>query len=992
MAAATESVRHVLSDLKTMVAGTPTPRPASDNAAPPAEPEPTVVAPVDDEERELTSWGRLTVRSRVGGGAFGTVYRAWDPSLEREIALKVIRLRGGSASEREEVLREARMLAQLRNPNVVTIYEVVEQEDEVGLFMEFVEGQNVEQFVRERGRMSAHEAAMLGVDVTRALAAVHNSGLLHRDVKAQNVMREEGGRVVLMDFGLGQEEQAAAGEKKMLAGTPLYMAPELLAGEDPSRQADIYALGVLLYRAVTVNFPVEGTSVAEVRAAHDSGKMTLLRDRRADLPEGFITVVERAISRNPDDRFATAGGMQQALADALLRDARDPTPPAPARKPKPKFVWALAAASIALLAGLIAYLYLTGETPVPIRVLMADVVAGDDMDAEASTLARQLVAGLRESPYFELPSNDQRTETLGLMRLSATAPVVGETSRNMAIREGARLLVEPHLTRDANERVLTLAVVDPEHGSAVMPEVEYSYRQRGEVPRAIDTFVGQLAELSERQDLAKEPRTVYPRVTTASVEALRTYNSALLKQAAGQMREGLLLLERAVALDPEFASGFDRLADAYGTYGKVDEGLRSTQEAFRLTDGISAEEEYQIAGNYYSSLGDFQQARSRQELLALLLTERVDGDPDRASDALRGRLATVHRRIAQLSIRLSQPEPALQSLEKALQYSEKDVVNYGYIAITHARAGHVDAAKRWAAEARVRFPEAPYPHWSLALAQIVEGDFDGAVESTKQLSTGGGIYAFTAHLLDSKIYSSRGQWGQAERSLYHATRSLEASSTATPNVNHKYLEARIAARNGERTRAVRLLGELTAQPQIPTNAIVFRSASVLALELGEMQTVTKLASAVRGLRDEHGSPLLRREADVIDALIALSAGEHERGLALAVRANAAMPAPTTSWVLGRANEANGLYERAAASYEDYVNDELLAWRNHFPADVTETRLRLAELYIRLGKRNDALEHYRAFLSRWNPERHEDRELSLAAEKQVDALEPLTPLP
>ena len=148
-------------------------------------------------------WGHLRLIESVGRGAFGQVYRAWDSHLDREVALKVIRApAAGSGSARSAFIEEARLLARVRHPNVVTVYGADRVDGQSGLWTEFIRGRTMAEIVRHDGPLDSAEAARVGRDLCRGLGAIHSAGLLHRDVKAQNVMREDGGRIVLMTLVL----------------------------------------------------------------------------------------------------------------------------------------------------------------------------------------------------------------------------------------------------------------------------------------------------------------------------------------------------------------------------------------------------------------------------------------------------------------------------------------------------------------------------------------------------------------------------------------------------------------------------------------------------------------------------------------------------------------------------------------------------------------------------------------------------------------------
>jgi len=258
-------------------------------------------------------WDRLIKLERIGGGSFGDVYRAWDPMLEKVVALKLTRYSSGHDATR--ALNEAQRLARIPpHPNVITVYGAHRIGNDVGIWMEFLRGRTLESIVADQGELSGEEATYYGACLCRALAHVHAGHVLHRDVKAANVVKAAGGRVVLIDFGSGQEiVPAGAPDPKRLVGTLPYMAPELFRREPATAQSDIYSLGVLLFNLVTDKYPVTASSPEGFAEAHRLGRRSGLHDVRSDLPMPFVQVVERAIDPDVERRYKTAGELLRAL-------------------------------------------------------------------------------------------------------------------------------------------------------------------------------------------------------------------------------------------------------------------------------------------------------------------------------------------------------------------------------------------------------------------------------------------------------------------------------------------------------------------------------------------------------------------------------------------------------------------------------------------------------------------------------------------------------
>jgi eukaryotic-like serine/threonine-protein kinase len=248
-----------------------------------------------------TNWGHLTILERIGEGRFGVVYRAWDATLEREVALKILRQR--DAADSSEIAHEGRLMARIHHPNVVTVFGAQRVGGEVGIWMQLVGGRTLEDELTARGPFPADDIVRVGGELCLALAAVHAVGLIHRDVKAANVMRDASGRIVLGDFGAGRfRHDSSSG----MAGTPLYLAPEVLAGEPATPQSDIYSLGVLLFHLATGQYPIHGRSIRDIRDAHLAASRVSVADPRSDLAPHLVSAIDRAITPEPAHRWISA--------------------------------------------------------------------------------------------------------------------------------------------------------------------------------------------------------------------------------------------------------------------------------------------------------------------------------------------------------------------------------------------------------------------------------------------------------------------------------------------------------------------------------------------------------------------------------------------------------------------------------------------------------------------------------------------------------------
>jgi tRNA A-37 threonylcarbamoyl transferase component Bud32 len=260
----------------------------------------------------LFHWGPLAVLEKIGSGASAEVYRAWDPGLATQVALKLLRPDAAAAGLRsDEFLREARLLARLSQRNVLRVYGGAVHDGRPGLWAEWIDGRTLDAIVSESGALAGAEAIHVGLEICAGLAAIHAAGLVHGDVKASNVLRERGGRLVLADLGAGGAPKALNASLHTQA-TPAYLSPQTRDGAPRSAADDLYALGVLLHFLLSGEYPPPGAS--------------RLRERVPVMGGELARTVERALAAEPAARFVDV----HAFADAL-RAAGAHGRPAPAR-------------------------------------------------------------------------------------------------------------------------------------------------------------------------------------------------------------------------------------------------------------------------------------------------------------------------------------------------------------------------------------------------------------------------------------------------------------------------------------------------------------------------------------------------------------------------------------------------------------------------------------------------------------------------------------
>src|SRR5512147_3139017 len=262
--------------------------------------------------------GIYEIKAELGRGGMATVYRAYDPRFEREVAVKVLphELLHADPQFRLRFEREAKIIAQLEHSAIVPVYDVGEADGQPFFVMRYMNGGSLSERIKA-GNMTVEEAARILSIIAPGLDEAHSKGIIHRDIKPSNILFDRRNNPYISDFGIAKLSQAQAGNVtgSAIIGTPAYMAPEQAQGDEIDGRADIYALGIILYEMVTGRQPYEADTPMAVAIKHITDPVPHIRLTNPQLPEGMEAIIQKAMAKHKNERFSTAVEMTNALQD-----------------------------------------------------------------------------------------------------------------------------------------------------------------------------------------------------------------------------------------------------------------------------------------------------------------------------------------------------------------------------------------------------------------------------------------------------------------------------------------------------------------------------------------------------------------------------------------------------------------------------------------------------------------------------------------------------
>jgi serine/threonine protein kinase/tetratricopeptide (TPR) repeat protein len=645
---------------------------------------------------------RYEIVQILGQGGMGAVYKATDHELNRTMALKVIRPDLARDKAIVDRFKQELLLAhQVTHRNVIRIYDLSEADGMKFITMEYVEGENLLTLIHQKKKFSPEEAVEIMQQVCRALEAAHGVGVIHRDLKPQNVMRDKTGRILVMDFGLARTlEGDGMTQSGALVGTMEYMSPEQALGKPLDQRSDIFALGLIFYEMLTGQMPYRADSTLASLIKRTQERVPPLSDHDNTIPRSLSNIVTKCLERDLDLRYATARELladleswQGGRAGATLRFE-------PKIGPWGRTIpWPSITAGVIVLALAVSgYLWRdkllrpfpgqTGESPaVSLAILPFRNASGDpSFDWLGPSLADMLSTDVGQSAHLRTVSPDRLHQVLQDLHIAPNTSFDPTMLHRIAEFSSADVVVFGQYARFGDQVRIDATLQDLKNNRTISMKADAPNEK--DIPGAFDKLADSVRQnLALSKDVLKELKATSYQPTSTSIEALRDYN-----QGSGLLREGKNLeaekhFQAATKKDAGFALAFSKLAQTNSNLGYDAEAEQAAQRAVSLSQNLPEAEKYllvaiqaQIAKNFPAAIRAYENMAKAspenadvQSALAALYEQA--GDFAKAGEYNQKILITNSKDISatlamgRLAIKSDNAQGALDSLNRALTLS-----------------------------------------------------------------------------------------------------------------------------------------------------------------------------------------------------------------------------------------------------------------------------------------------------------------------------------
>jgi serine/threonine protein kinase/DNA-binding winged helix-turn-helix (wHTH) protein/tetratricopeptide (TPR) repeat protein len=853
--------------------------------------------------------------AEAGRGAMGVVYKAEDLTLGRVVALKFLPEESAAHPPAlERMRREARMIGALNHPGICTLYEMGEASGRSFLAMEFLEGEPLRARMA-RGRVSEAEFFEIAIQVARALAVAHGQGIVHRDIKPDNLFVTGSGQTKLTDFGLAkpvsQEDGAVA--QSAVTGTSGYMSPEQARGEPLDARSDIYSFGRVL---------------AE-----------LARDAS---PSGVAPVIAKALASDPAERWQSAAELQTAL-ERIRQEPGEKIARQASRKRRLRLMLMLLLAAVLVTGGLYYRSHQTKPLTDKDSIVLSDFTNTTGDSVFDDTLKQGLSVQLEQSPFLNLVSERKVNETLKLMGRSPDEPLTANVTREVCQRTSSKAMLAGSIAELGSQYVIGLKAVNCDTGD-VLAEAQEQAAGKEAVLKALDVAAVSLRrKLGESLSSVQKYATPVDEATTPSLEALKAYSLGGKTWNTKGHTAALPFYKRAAELDPNFASAYGAMASLYYERNETGRAAENARKAYELREKVSEREQFFIEGTYFlCATGELEKVARTFELWQQ--TYPRDDIP--------------YVFLGLISRDLGNGEKALEEFQEALRLDPSNMANYINLGVTYTTLNRLDEAEAVYKQAEERKLESEWLLPNRYVLAFLKGD---TAQMAQMVSAAMGK-AGAEYLLLASQADTEGWYGKLKNAHELTGRAMDSAQHNDAKESAAAYQAEAALREVESGNREQARAEANAAVKLAPNSYARTMAAVALGRAGDTAGAEKLAAEldktfpVDTLVQRYWLPTIR-------AAVALERKDPNRAIELLkVASTIELSSGTQCPVYLRGEAYLILHDgnRAAAEFQKFIDHRGVVM--NFPWGAL-ARLGLARAYAMQGD-TKAKTAYKDFLTIW----------------------------